>query len=291
MGARTSDRARAVRARSRAGTALPASFALVLLVSLAGCGSKTQGDQDRDSGSDVPRGLPEHATMLLQPDDDAQGVVQLGTAPVTVTWSTIDDGEAEATAGPDDNEAWKMPGFTTATPYPRAAMVVRNAGDHDSFSPGTEDFMWGADFQLDAVSTAETGPDNGDNLIQRGLWGQTAEYKAEVDLRRASCVVHGTEGTLLVRAEMNAEPGRWYRMRCSRGSDGLTVTVRELGDDGWGPETEAHVSGPVGSVDYEASMPIAIGGKISPEGELVQTATDQFNGWIASPVIQIGSAS
>jgi hypothetical protein len=151
--------------------------------------------------------------------------------------------------------------------------------------------MWGADFQLDAVSTSHTGPDNGDNLLQRGLWGQAAEYKAEVDLRRASCAVHGTEGTLLIRAEMNAEPGTWYRMRCYRGSEGLTVTVRELGPEGWGPEIEAHTDGSVGSVDYSASVPVSIGGKIAPNGILIRSATDQFNGSIANPVIQIGSAS
>jgi hypothetical protein len=151
--------------------------------------------------------------------------------------------------------------------------------------------MWGADFQLDAVSTDPSGPDNGDNLIQRGLWGQSAEYKAEVDLRRASCAVHGTEGTLLVRAKMSADSGTWYRMRCIRGSDSLTVTVRELGADGWGPTSEAQVTGPVGAVDYPASMPISIGGKIAPNGALIKSATDQFNGWIANPVIQIGSAT
>jgi hypothetical protein len=184
-----------------------------------------------------------------------------------------------------------MPDFTTNPIYPRAVLVVRNSSTQDDLSPGDEDFWWGADFQLDAVSTAHTGPDNGDNLLQRGLWGESAEYKAEADLRRASCAVHGTAGTLLVRARMNAQAGEWYRMRCYRGAAGLTVTVRELGDDGWGPTISAHVSGPVGAVSFPASMPVSIGGKVAADGQLIRSATDQFNGWIANPVIAIGSAS
>jgi hypothetical protein len=290
-------RRRAARARSGyAGaplTALSLALTLALAATLAGCGGSSSAldDSKRPTASDLPPGLPRDAALLLEPYDDATHVAQLGTADITVSWSRIDDGRAEPTAGPDGTPALDMPDFTTETPYPRAALVVRNATDTDDLSPGTQDFTWGADFQLDAVSTAATGHDNGDNLLQRGLWGQGAEYKAEVDLRRASCVVHGTEGTLLVRAEMDAEPGKWYRMRCSRDSEGLTVTARELGSDGWGPEIEARVTGPVGSVDYPASTPVSIGGKVTPDGTLVQSATDQFNGLIANPVIQIGTAS
>ena len=184
-----------------------------------------------------------------------------------------------------------MPGFTTDRVYPRAALVARNATAHDSFSPGAADSMWGADFQPDAVSTAPDGPDNGDNLLQRGLGGRSAEYTAEADLRRASCAVHGSEHTLLVRAKTDADPGKWNRMRCYRGSEGLTVTVQELVDSGWGPEIEAHVDGPVGALTCPVSMPLPIGGKVAPNGEPVRSATDQFNGWIASPVIPIGSSS
>lgn len=292
MTPRSSARTRAGRARSRtAGAVLAAG---VLVGSLAGCGGSSSEDAvpgpTTGSPTTVPSDLPQHAALLLQ-RDDAGGIAQRGTADVTVSWSRIDNGRAEPVAGPQGTLAWDMPAFTTAPSYPRAAMVVRNASDQDSFSPGTQDFMWGADFQLDAVSTAHTGPDNGDNLLQRGLWGQSAEYKAEVDLRRASCAVHGTEGTLLVRAKMQAQPGTWYRMRCYREPDALTVTVRELLDDGWGPITKARVNGPVGAVDYPASMPISIGGKIAPNGVLIKSATDQFNGRIANPVIEIGSTS
>ncbi len=294
MTLRSSARTRVGRARSRTVGALLGTG--VVLGSLAGCGGSSLEDAvpgpTTAAGSPVawPWDLPQHAALLLQ-RDDAGGIAQRGTADVTVSWSRIDNGRAEPVAGPEGTLAWDMPAFTTATSYPRAAMVVRNASDQDSFSPGTQDFTWGADFQLDAVSTAHTGPDNGDNLLQRGLWGQSAEYKAEVDLRRASCAVHGTEGTLLVRANMNAQPGTWYRMRCYRGPDGLTVTVRELLDDGWGPITKARVSGPVGVVEYPASMPISIGGKVAPDGALIKNATDQFNGSIANLVIEIGSTS
>jgi hypothetical protein len=90
---------------------------------------------------------------------------------------------------------------------------------------------------------------------------------------------------------MEAEPGKWYRMRCYRESDGLTVTVRELGDDGWGRALSARVNGPVGTVSFPASVPVSIGGKVDAEGELIKSATDQFNGWIANPAVQIGSSA
>ncbi len=277
-----------VRARRRAAGAL--LVVLTLAAAAAACG-EARGRDDVAGPSAHDSDLPRDSALLLEPYDDAKRIHQLGTGPVAVSWSRISEGRAEPIAGPQGTSGLDMPAFTTDGVYPRAVLVVRNATAHDSFSPGTADFMWGADFQLDAVSTAPDGPDNGDNLLQRGLWGQSAEYKAEADLRRASCAVHGTEGTLLVRAKMDAEPGKWYRMRCYRGSDGLTVTVQELGASGWGPEIEAHVSGPVGAVTYPASMPISIGGKITPNGELIRSATDQFNGWIANPVIRIGSPS
>jgi len=283
------------RARRRHVRGLHLAVGLALVAAVAGCGdSSTPSDPDDRQATHAaghPSALPTDAALLLAPTDDGERIDQRGTADVTVTWSRLDDGRAQPVPGPEGTRALDMPDFTTATPYPRAALVVRNATDTDDLSPGTQDFMWGADFQLDPVSTAQTGPDNGDNLLQRGLWGQSAEYKAEVDLRRASCAVHGTEGTLLVRAEMNAEPGAWYRMRCYRRSDELTVTVWKLSDDGWGAETEATVSGPVGSLDYPSSMPVSIGGKIAPNGDLIRRATDQFNGTIANPVIQIGVRS
>jgi hypothetical protein len=273
----------------------PLLLALAVFGALTGCGdsgdSSAHDESKPPTATDLPSGLPKDAALLLEPYDGGTRFAQLGSADVTVSWSRIDAGRAEPISGPEGTHALDMPDFTTASRYPRAALVVRNATDTDHLSPGSHDFMWGADFQLDEVSTAHPGPDNGDNLLQRGLWGQAAEYKAEVDLRRASCAVHGAEGTLLVRARMNTEPGKWYRMRCFRAADSLTVSVSELGVDGWGPEVEARVNGPVGSVDYPASMPVSIGGKIAPNGKLIQSATDQFNGWIANPVIQIGSAS
>ena len=290
MRLRTGTAAYAVRARLRTSGAV--LLLVGVLAGVAACGDPKESEEAAEPTlSDFPSELPRDATLLLQPDADATHVAQLGSAPVTITWARISDGRATPIAGPQGTQGLDMPAFTTEAVYPRAGLVVRNAADHDSFSPGTADFMWGADFQLDAVSTAPSGPDNGDNLLQRGLWGQSAEFKAEADLRRASCAVHGTEGTLVVRAKMAAEAGTWYRMRCFRGPGGLTVTVRELGPSGWGPETEAHVSGPVGAVTYPPSMPIAIGAKIAPNGELIRSATDQFNGWIANPVIRIESSS
>jgi len=286
-----------------AGYAVPARLraagALLLVAGLAAtttaCGGAAEPTARDDSVKvtldDLPSDLPRDATLLLEPYRHATRFAQLGSAPVTVSWSRISGGRAQPIAGPQGTPALDMPDFTTDAVYPRAVLVVRNATAQDSFNPGTADFMWGADFQLDAHSVADTGPDNGDNLLQRGLWDQSAEYKAEADLRRASCAVHGTEGTLLVRAKMDAEPGKWYRMRCYREAEGLTVTVQELGDSGWGPEIQAQVSGPVGAVTYPPSMPIAIGGKIAAGGALIHSATDQFNGWIANPVIRIGSSS
>jgi hypothetical protein len=34
-------------------------------------------------------------------------------------------------------------------------------------------------------------------------------------------------------------------------------------------------------------MPISIGGKIAENGELIRSATDQFNGWITNLVVEV----
>lgn len=276
----------------RAGCAV---LALALATGLSSCGGSSpvtgshgaSHDTGSDTRSDV---LPGRAALLLQPAGRGDGVAQRGTAAVRTSWSRISGGRASRIAGPRGTAAWNMPDFTTGAHYPRTVLVVRNAPGQDALSPGMQDFSWGADFQLDAVSTAPTGPDNGDNLLQRGLWGESAEFKAEADLRRASCAVHGTEGTLLVRAQMQAQPGKWYRMRCYRRADSLSVTVSELSDGSWGPAVSATVSGPVGAVRFPAAMPIAVGGKIAADGALVRSATDQLNGWIANPVVEIGAS-
>jgi hypothetical protein len=283
-------------ARSRIRRGRPRSRVLLLVVAtslvVAGCGGRQKDDDPARSDRGATRGdLPENAALLLAPDEKGTRFAQLGTAPVSISWTRIAHGQVRPIAGPEDIAGLDMPDFTTSPVYPRAVLVVRSESGHDDLSPGDEDFWWGADFQLDAVSTAPTGPDNGDNLLQRGLWGESAEYKAEVDLRRASCVVHGAAGTLLVRARMSAQSGKWYRMRCYREPESLTVTVRELGPGGWGPTTQARVSGPIGAVSFPASMPISIGGKIAENGDVIRRATDQFNGWIANPVIVIESSS
>jgi hypothetical protein len=59
--------------------------------------------------------------------------------------------------------------------------------------PGSRDFEFGAGFSLDTKSTGDHA-DNGDNLIQRGLFGDKAQYKIQVDKGKVSCRIKGSGG-------------------------------------------------------------------------------------------------
>lgn len=273
----------------RRGPCLVATIALVL-GTFTGC----TVDQARDprhpvsppSATSGVGGLPERATLLLEPAEPSH-LVQRGTAPVRIDLVSLQGGAAETVDGPLGVPAIELPPFTRAALYPRAVFRVVSVGD-DQLSPGLQPLVWGADFMLDARSRAKTGVDNGDNLVQRGLSDQAALYKAELDRDRAGCTVIGTAGELRVTTREQAQPGIWYRLRCRRVDNTLSVSLQPLEAREPATPYTAIAKGPIGAIVMKRGIPLSIGGKLKPDGSIFRSATDQFNGRIASPLVDIG---
>lgn len=148
----------------------------------------------------------------------------------------------------------------------------------DTFDPGEVPFRFGADFTLDAASSG-TVNDNGDNLMQRGLSTEEAQYKIQLDHRVPSCRIQGTKGEVVVKATTEVEPDSWYRVTCERSADEVTLVLGRFDDRGRLSVQRWSGRGPIGSVALAGSdSHLAVGGKLTASGALVQTATDQFNG-------------
>lgn len=265
----------------------------VALSGSAACG----GEMVRPAGPQESRppvvavtrtGPPANPTLLLVPATGRAVAQQRGHAEVIVGTLSMHGGEVRTThdAIPGTG-AFDFPAFRTTAHYPRAVVAVAPAGDEDLLEPRTVDFMWGAEFVLDERS-AGPAVDNGDNVVQRGLFGHPAFFKAELDLRRAGCTVTGDRGTLVVRARELVRPGWHYTMRCKRSGDDLSVSVTETRPDGGVRTYASHTTGPIGDVDFAGpSVLLTVGGKTGVDGEIIGKETDQFNGVIANPYLAI----
>ncbi|TIC81544.1 hypothetical protein E8D34_17840 [Nocardioides sp. GY 10113] len=212
--------------------------------------------------------------------------VQVGSADVDVTVATLAGGEVTAAKAPEGVGALRFPTYRGQGRYPRAVVVVTNAGPDDALNPGQRPFTWGTDFNV-ATDSAGRAEDNGDNLVQRGLYSEPTLYKAELDLGRPACVVQGDLGTVTVRSEVTVIPGLWYHMECRREGMEVTVTTWPLADPS--DMSERTVVGATGDVTpADPRVPMSIGGKVSANGVIVASATDQMNGDLATPFLVIG---
>jgi len=232
--------------------------------------------------------LPSDAEVMLRVPSLEEGIVQVGKADVSIGTATLDRGTITLTAGWDGEPAIDLPDFTKAANYPRAALVVTNAGDGpDQMNPGEKDFSWGADFWLDADSLG-SAVDNGDNLIQRGIWTYPNYFKAEVDEGHPACAVHGDDDYVFVRGYEELKPETWYRLTCTRREDEVTIVFSEISPNGGGRPILHSAAGHTGSVTFaDRSTPLLIGGKVGADGQLLAGATDQFNGVVMNPFFMI----
>lgn len=146
--------------------------------------------------------------------------------------------------------------------------------------------MFGIYFKKDAVSSG-TKVDDGDNLIQRGLYRDSAQYKLQVDGGKPSCVVKGDRGRVTVRSDLEVNPSHWYRAQCARQGRTIALTVKEYRSDGSTHSVTTRKRGSTGSLVWSRrDTPLAIGGKLSA-GQVVRSSTDQFNGWVTHPLLEI----
>lgn len=202
-----------------------------------------------------------------------------GDTPVDLAVARLSGGTTKVVAGPGGTatRAVEFPAYVASGTYPRAVVRVTPRSGA-ALSPGAYDFEYGAVFRLNATSAGRS-VDNGDNLLQRGLYADPAQFKLEIDGGHPSCLVRGSAGRVLVRSSTRVTANKWYRVTCSRIGTKVTVQVAPYGST---TPTRAVGNGSSGTLSFPASQPAAIGGKLTPSGAVVSSATDQFNGAVAT---------
>lgn len=242
-----------------------------------------------------PEAVPHDVQLDFEDPAATVGTVMAGTSnagplDVRIDVVTAAGGRVTSEPGPSGNAArFPLAGGVGAG---SAAVLVRPAGPDDTLAPAADPFRFGVDFVLDASAvdpTAVSGTDNGENLVQRGLFEDEHQYKLQVDHGVVSCRVAGTEGELVVKAATPVTPGIWYRVDCARDDAGLVLTVQVRGGDDWGPPQRWIVPGPTGGVELDSAVPLAIGAKVGRDAVIVRSASDQFNGVLDNVYVEIST--
>jgi hypothetical protein len=185
--------------------------------------------------------------------------------------------------------ALRFPSYSPQGQAPRLVLVINPVGATDLLNPEAKDFSFGADIRLNEVSSGK-GDDNGDNVLQRGLFADANQYKLQVDKRVPSCTVKSGKTELFVKFDKGLDEG-WFRVRCAYEAKSLTLSVSRMLTDRveeLGNKTESKSLGPVG---FSAHTPATIGGKLGSSGELVLNQSDQFNGELDNVFVDIPSSA
>jgi hypothetical protein len=183
--------------------------------------------------------------------------------------------------GPDSAlpKAIRLPSYVASGPYPRAVVSLTPVSGH-ALSPGSSSFSFGAVYRLDATSSGRS-LDDGDNVFQRGRYGDRSVWKLQVDDGHPSCLVKGTGGQAFVRSPATVTADRWYRTTCTRVGTTLSVEVRPYAGGTAGVRTTVDAAS--GDVSFHSTPPASIGGKLTTDAgtAVVASGTDQLNGAVA----------
>lgn len=234
----------------------------------------------RDIRLRVPSGLAMNAIV--------NRMNQVGSIGVDVGVSRLNNGQVRVGQNLWGGKGLRFPAYTGTSSPPRAVVrVTHTARSGDPFAPQGNDFTFSIYFKKDATSTG-TPVDNGDNLLQRGLASDPAQYKLEVDSGRPSCTVKGDRGQVIVTSSITVNPNLWYHASCARTGNTVRVQVKEYRGDGSTRTVTTSKNGTTGSLAWpKRETPISIGGKLAANGAVIRSATDQFNGWATHPVLEI----
>jgi hypothetical protein len=173
-----------------------------------------------------------------------------------------------------------MERFRPDAPATPAVVVLRpHGGSPDPTDPGRGAFAFGASFKLDDL-TGVSDTDNGDNLVQRGIFSDDTQYKIQLDDQVPTCLIRGSEGMVTVRASQPVRTDQWYRARCRRVGNDVNLRVTTW-DNGSLQSWETSNNGDTGSLSYGGrGGPFSIGGKVDDDGAVLARDSDQFNGLI-----------
>lgn len=245
------------------------------------------------AGSAAPA-APDRVLRLMFNDAQLTGktphFTNAGSASLAVSLATRGGGSMRAAKGrlsPARNTAIRTPAFDPSVDGARAVVKVVDRVGVDQLDPGTRAFTFGADFTRNARSERAGSSDNGDNLMQRGLFGSRSQFKIQLDHRRVSCRIKGASGAVEVVSPVAITAGRWYRARCTRSGAHVTLAVSRWTESGRSITTSKSVSGSTGSLTPTSkATPLSIGGKLGAGGGILD-ASDQFNGRIDNAIMKI----
>lgn len=239
--------------------------------------------------------------LSLRIDDTAVAIggamwafTNTGTRAVTIEVRRSGGGVVRrAASSPGNGSAANFPDYDDGAGAPRAVLSIRSATGWDNLNPRWSRFRFGGDFRLDADSAqsdraGSTGSDDGNNLIQRGLYDDDAQFKLEVDGDRVVCSVKGSAGRQTVASGVAVRPGQWYRARCGRDGTTVSLAVSVLRSDG-SPAAPvlSERSGATGDLAFATRVPMSVGGKLT-DGGAVAYASDQFNGLVDNLFFDFG---
>jgi hypothetical protein len=274
----------------------------LLLAALVACGG---GSVSGPPTSDIDLTFANGASSLL---------ANTGTDGDEVEVALVMAGSARTKIieGPD-GKGIGLPDFSAAPGSPQTVVRISNAesAGGDRLNPGTGNFSFGADFALDPSPTSQhpSTVDDGDNLMQRGLYGERSQYKIDLDTRSPACYLHGRAGHDGYRGVLDMHtvqdfPAKgvaadtWYRVVCSRtGPSSAELTVVQLSTHGsvvrtW-TTTDIEPAMPTGPIldltPADPGIPLSVGGKLGDQGDLVSgESVDQFNGQVDDVTFALG---
>ena len=183
--------------------------------------------------------------------------------------------------GYSDDSAVRFPAASSST-QPRAVLTVTPDPSGDDLNPRGGDFSYGADFALDQQSSGMQ--DNGDNIVERGLYAYRGQWKLQVDHGLVSCRITGDQTSVVVKVRPEVTRGVWYRAGCARQGDTITASLQRLGSS---TIYSTIVRRSLGTVDT-SGCPMSIGGKANVHGAAVAGNSDQFNGVLDNVYYSLG---
>lgn len=262
--------------------------------SIALAGLFGAGFSSAPAGAEVAASAAPDRVLHLMFNDDLSAktphFANAGTANLRSSLATRSGGTIRPAAGrvaPRTNSAIRTPAFDARVKGPRAVVKVVDPAGADDLDPGTAGFTFGADFTLNARSQQSGSGDNGNNLIQRGLYGNVSQYKIQVDHKRVTCRIKGSSGVVEVMSPVTITAGRWYRAWCSRSGSSVTIAVTRWSESGAAITSSSSSSGTTGSLSPAIRrVPLSIGGKLNADGAVLDSS-DQFNGRIDNAIVQI----
>lgn len=270
---------------------LVAGLLVAGLVALTGCTGDDPTPPPTTSEPPATGTVPTPTGDALTLDFDS-GPTTLGgplAAGATASVVALGGGRVESVDSyPGAGKAAGFPNYSGAPDAPRVAVLI-DGGPDDPFSPGEAPVTLLADIRLRAGQSSAGGTDNGDNIVQRGLFDSGAQLKLQADHDAASCRMLGDTGEVSLKSPKKLKRDAWYRLQCTRDGDTVTLAVIPIAEDGTlGKPVVATRSGPIGAITFPAGVPISVGGKLNADGTITAAASDEFNGDIDNVAVHIG---